>query len=790
MARLKKAVLVMIGILFISVLGGSVLVYFTLRSSLAIHSGIFSVGTAEEVTVLRDERGVAYIKASTLEDLYFAQGYIHAQERLWQMEFHRRTVQGKLSEIIGADFLGADRFLRTLGLNRIAQRVVEKTSAQGRIMMQSYARGINAFLENSKTIPEMLLLKTKAEPWSEVDVAGTLSLMAYNMGSNWTEESLRIALKEALHPKLYADILPPYVDWKTPAVWSKEQSASLINSQNLLELLNVAGLTSISGALPKFGSNSWVLSPSLHSGGFSLLANDPHLNINLPNLWYEICLELEGGEMKVYGWSIPGAPGVVIGYNNRVAWGMTNIGDTQDLFMEERHHDDPYRFKYEDEWYTAQIIEEEIKVEGQENPEMIEIIITRNGPLISNAPALSLRWTAYEIKTSTVDAIMLMNNARNWEDFRRALLEFSLPVQNIVYADVDGNIGFRTAGLVPIRKQGMGLEPSPGWSADYGWSGFIQMEELPELFNPPQGYIATANHRVVDESYPHQIMIDDALPYRMKRIVDVLGSGSSFTLEQMKALQNDWYNSQAANRLPLWFELLTDHENGLDEIGKESLTLLKEWFHDPVSYPDASAQTIYAGWYLNLIEDVFKEKMGENLYLQFISRGYFASNSLDYLLVKGESPWFNDNLDKILVHSFQRTVRELSELLGPDPKQWQWSDLQKISFDHILGKRALLKLFLNRGPYPIGGDNHTVGVARYLLNDPFNVKSAAGLRFIAVMKPQIESFGIIAGGQSGHFMSKHYDDQIDPWLKGDYYRLIHSQKELMDKKFSKMILKP
>jgi penicillin G amidase len=789
MYRLKKIVLVGIGVFLIVVLIGAGVLYFTLRSSLARHSGTFAVGTADEITILHDNRGVAYIKASTLQDLCFAQGYIHAQERLWQMEFHRWVVQGRLSEFLGEDFLERDRFLRALGLHRIAQRVVEKTSSHGRFILQNYVKGVNAFLEHAKPTPEMLLTRVKVEPWSEADVAGTLSLMAYNLGTNWTEESLRLALKNTLPSELYNEILPPYVDWKNPAIWTREQSAANINPETLLELLDFSDLTPVAGMIPKLGSNSWVINPTLYEGGSALLANDPHLNIGLPNIWFETCLEVDG-EMKVYGWSIPGAPGVVIGHNDRLAWGMTNIGDTQDLFIEERHPDDPYRFKYESEWYTARIINEKIKVKGQDEPELIEIIITRNGPLISNAPALSLRWTAYEIETSTVDAIMGMNNARNWKDFRRALFDFTLPVQNIVYADIDGNIGFWTAGLVPIRKQGVGLEPSPGWSSEYGWEGFIPMEELPELFNPPQGYIATANYRVVDDKYPYPIMIDDASPYRMIRIVDVLGSDSTFNLEDMKSLQNDWYNSHAATWLFLWLKMLTDYESELNEVGKESLNLLKDWMANPVSSPYASAPAIYANWYLNLIEDVFKEQMGESLYGRFISSGYFACNALDYLMKKEESGWFNAGLDQILLNSYLRTIDELSELLGPDPGQWQWHNLQKISFDHVLGKLTLLKGLLNRGPFPYGGDLETVGRARYLLHDPFNVYAAASLRFIAIMEPEIKSYAVIAGGQSGHFMSKHYDDQIDTWLKGHYYQLIHSQKELSEKKSSKIILRP
>ncbi len=791
MSRLKKVLLIVFVVLFVVILGGAGALYFTLRSSLATHSGSFSVGTDDDINILRDERGIAYIKASSPEDLYFAQGYVHAQERLWQMEFNRRVIQGRLSETIGADFLETDTFLRTIGIYRIAERIVDKTSPEGRVTLQSYARGINAFLEDANPTPEMLLLGMSPEPWNEVDAAGMLALMAYDLGSNYIVESTRLAIRETLPQQLYAEILPPFEDWNTPAIYTEEQAALSGNPQGLLELLDTADLNGISAYLPRLGSNSWVLSPALYDGKSALLANDPHLSIGLPSIWYEICLESEG-EMPVYGWSIPGMPLVVIGHNERIAWGLTNIGDTQDLFLEEQHPDDPHRFRYEDEWYTADVIEEEIKIKGQDEPELVEVIITRNGPLILKDPPMSLRWTAYEIETSPFDAVINLNRARNWDQFREALLGFTIPMQNIVYADVDGNIGFRTAGLAPIRKKGLGLEPSPGWSADYGWDGFIPMEEMPELFNPPQGYIASANHRVVDENYPYMIAIDDATPYRMVRITNQLSSGATLTLEDMKAMQTDWFNPHAAARLPRLLNLLSGHTSELNNFETAGLELLEKWSENPVSSPEDTAPAIYANWYLNFMEEVFKEKMGEELYRRFISNAYIAYKALDYQLEKEESAWFDDRLNELLLNSYRRTMNELTEQLGPDLDQWQWQDFQSISFDHILGEEDLLKPFFNRGPYPYGGDNETVGRANYLLNDPFNVTLAAGMRFIAIMKPQIEAYGIYAGGQSGHFMSDHYDNQLDAWVEGRYYKKIGSREELLEQqaKTREMILKP
>lgn len=791
MSRLKKILLVIIVVLLVVVTGGGGYLYFTLRSSIASHTGTVSVGTAVEANILRCERGVAYIKASTPEELYFAQGYTHAQERLWQMEFNRRVVQGRLSETIGADLLESDIFLRTIGLRRIAERIVDKTSPQGRAVLQSYARGVNAFLEDAGQTPEMLLLGVRPEPWDETDVAGMLALMTFDLGGNFNEESTRLALREKLSPQLYTEILPPFEDWDSPAIYTKDQVTASIKPgvEALLALMDAADLNGISAYLPRLGSNSWVISPDLYAGQTAVMANDPHLGISLPSTWYENSLELDG-RMPVYGWSIPGMPLVVVGHNERIAWGLTNIGDTQDLFLEERHPDDPHLFRYEDQWYTADIIEEEFKIKGQDDPEKVEIIITRNGPLIADDPPLSLRWTAYDIEASAVDAVISINEARNWDEFRLALFDFTIPMQNFVYADVDGNIGFRTAGMTPIRKQGLGLEPVPGWSADYGWKGYVPVEEMPELYNPPQGFIATANHRVTDDSYPHMIAIDDATPYRMNRIVDQLSAGIPLSLEDMKALQTDWFNPHAAARLPGWLDIIDENAFELDENEQKGLEILKAWVNNPVSLPEAAAPAIYAGWYLNFMEEVFKEEMGEELYRRFISRAYIAFKALDYQLEKEESAWFKEGPDRLLLVSYRRTINELEELLGTDPARWQWQDLQSISFDHLLGEEDMLKPFFNRGPYQYGGDNETVGRANYSLNDPFNVTLAAGLRFIAVMEPQVEAYGVYAGGQSGHFMSAHYDDYIQTWLDGNYYQIVSSSEGLVNQQTKEIILKP
>ncbi len=787
---MKKIGLKVIILLVVLIVGGFGIVYALLHSALPDYAGVVSLDVEDGVKVYRDDRGVAHIHAENWSDMVFAQGYVHAQERLWQMETHRRAVSGSISEIIGESMLEMDTLMRTLGLRRIAEELVEKSSDETVATMQSYVDGINSFLEEgNSTAPEFRILGFTPEPWTVEDAIGTVVLLAYNLGTNWREEAIRSAMHEELEPKLFAEILPPYDDWDTPPTWTQDQAVVAEGTvENLVSLVDRADLSDIS--LPGLGSNSWVVSPELSATETAVLANDPHLEQGLPSIWYENRLELNG-ELNLYGWSIPGAPGIVIGHNEYIAWGMTNIGDAQDLFMEEQHPDDPHRFLYDDEWYEAEVIIEEIVVKGEEEPVELEVIITRHGPLILDDPPMSLAWTAYDFQHSSADAIMDMNTARNWEEFRRATLAFSMPIQSIVYADVEGNIGFRTAGQVPIRKKGMGLVPAPGWSSEYGWDGYIPEEEMPELFNPPDGYIVTANHRVADDDYPYSIAIDYAPPYRMQRIVNELESKDRFTVADFRKLQNDWYNLHAATRLPGWVDIIKASSVNLEQPAEEGLDILEEWASNPVNLPEEPGPAIFQLWYLNFMEEVFREEMGDELYQTFIGSAYLAYNSLEYLLEKEESFWFERGISNLLLNSYVRTISQLVEEQGEEPSQWEWQQMQTISFDHIMGEVDIVRPILCRGPYPYGGDHMTVGRAAYSLKDPFKVNSVAGIRFIAVMNPaEVEAYGVMAGGQSGHFLSKHYDDQIEAWLKGDYYPLSFNLHDLAEGKTREMTINP
>ncbi len=780
MGRGKKIILIAVVVVFVLLAGVGIFGSNFLRSGLPEYKTEVELeGLVGEVGVHHDMRGVPYIAAVHEDDLYFMQGYLHAKERMWQMELQRRVVQGRLSEVLGEDQLQADMFLKKLGLDNIARRMHLNSSPKGRAVLESYARGVNAYLNSHPPSLEFRLLGFEPEPWEPLDSTGIISLMAFDLGSNWQAEAFRQALAEEIDPLLFKEIVPPYEGWETPRVLASpdpdgKSEDGATAADKILSLLEKSSLDHLY-ALPRLGSNSWVISPERSVTGTAVLANDPHLNLGLPSIWYENALTLREAEcdMDLYGWSIPGAPGIIIGHNRNISWGLTNIGDTQDLFLEERHPEDPYSFKYEGEFYEADVEIAEIKVDGRTDPEVVEIIHTRHGPLISDDPPMSLRWTAYEAGASTLDAVLKINEAEGWEDFRAALAHFAVPVQAFVYADVEGNIGFRVAGKLPIRKSGQGVMPSPGWEEGHGWEGFIPFDELPELYNPPEGFIASANNRVEPDDYPYLISLDNAPGYRKLRIDEVLSGLETISVEDSKELQTDWYNRHAAERLPFFLQVLKQNSCGLRMVDQEAVDVLIDWSEEPVNSGDAAGAAIFQTWYLNLMEELFKPELGDELYLEFQKQGYIASNALEALLEREESGWYPDGIEAPLIASFGRAVDDLTGKLGDDPAEWRWDELQTITFKHDLGAAPLIGNYLfNRGPFPYGGDFMTVGRARYAFEDPFNVINGAGLRFITVLdKGRIESEAVLAGGQSGHPLSPHYSDQLEAWLEGKYYRI-------------------
>jgi penicillin amidase len=483
-------------------------------------------GLSAPVEILRDRWGVPHIYAKTTEDVLFAQGFVHAQERLWQMDFNRRLVAGRLSEILGPVAVPLDRWMRTLTMRRVAESEVDLLDNESRQCLEAYAAGVNACIEHEPLPLEFRLLNYQPEPWIPADSLAWVKMMCWTLCVNWETEILRARLiaklgaeaVASLEPEVasqWVRVIPPGVDY------------SCIGSEALQRAAQSRQFTG-PAARQGIGSNNWVLSGSRTTTGKPILANDMHLGMGAPAIWFEN--HLSGGNLHVSGISFPGLPFIISGHNEHLAWGFTNgFPDVQDLYMEHvrRTPKGGAEYEFRGDWLEAEVKREEIKVKGAE-PVVEEVVITRHGPIINSLiegeemeSPLALRWTALD-KGDTLHVIIDMNRAASCEAFRDALRGWTCPTQNIVYADRQGNIGYSFPGNIPIRAKGNGMLPAPGWTGEYEWLGYIPYEELPHLFNPSPGYIASANNRVVDNGYPHWVSPDFCTSSRATRIVEMI----------------------------------------------------------------------------------------------------------------------------------------------------------------------------------------------------------------------------------------------------------------------------
>ncbi|NJN53046.1 MAG: penicillin acylase family protein, partial [Gammaproteobacteria bacterium] len=533
----------------------------------------------------------------------------------------------------------------------------------------------------------------------------------------------------------------------------------------------IAGLPSAS-----IGSNGWVVAPTRTRSGRALFAFDSHDSFAMPNLFHELHL-FYGDGRQLRGWSIAGLPGVVNGFNECLAWGLTNIGDSQDLFIETRDPDDTTRFKGRSGWYQATVEHVTIPVRGSD-AQTVRIVLTENGRLISDDPPLALRWSALELGELGIDALLDMNVATSWDQFDAALDGLAAPSTQVTYADVSGRIASRTVGVLPQRGKGTGLVPLRGEDPDSAWIGLLPTSALPRSIDPAVGFIAAANARLTpSEGFP--LVSDDNAPgYRMRRITQVLGDNDALDVDDMRALQVDWFNTQAS----LLLGPLTDgiDRSRLTPQAVDALVLLERWASQPINARDSAAATIYERWYITLADALFEPTLGAVLLNRLKRNGYVLNHALDWLILSAPTnSWWRNDRSGIITDSFQRAVDELQRTLDAPMAAWHWELLHTLEFRHELsGAVPLLGRLLDRGPFPWGGGNPTVGRARYDYDRPFAARAGATVRVVIEMSNPMRAYAIMPGGQSGHFLSAHYDDQIPAWLAGELVPLAATPEDV------------
>ena len=798
MRTVLRILLILLVVVLILGMAGFGVGYATVRRAWPQTRGTLQVpGLQAPVTVIRDRWGVPHIYASNPHDLFFAQGYVHAQDRFWQMEFWRRLSSGRLAEVLGKSALPTDRFVRTIGWHRAAAQDWERADPETRAVLEAYSEGVNAYISTHKgrlglefTLLGLTGKKFDPEPWTPVHSIAWGKVMAWDLGGNMSYELLRAGIIARLGTGAVPDLMPaPPPD--RPVIVPHPLTRATLQS-----IPEAVFTTHFLGEGDDLGSNNWVVAGSRTETGMPLLANDPHLGLQMPSIWYEVGLHCEpkGPDCpyNVVGASFAGVPGVVIGHNDRIAWGVTNVNpDVQDLFIEKVNPENPNQYEYRGRWEDMQIIREEIRVAGQEEPVVVFARITRHGPIINDIVGgeekdwsygwqpLALSWTALQPGTLT-RSILLLNRAQNWEDFREALSYWDVPSQNFIYADVDGNIGYQMPGRIPIRGRGDGSVPVPGWTGEYDWVDYIPFDDLPRAFNPPEGYIVTANNAVVGPDYPYLLTVDwsDRTALRAQRIVELIEKLTPISVDDMKAIQGDNLSVWTRAVLPYVTALSTD-----DPRLKEALDLLRAW--DGRSTRDSAAAALFESFRLHLAERTFRDDLGDSLLRQAKSPVLYA---LESMVKDPQSPWFDDRRtpktetrDEILLLALKDAVAELTERLGPNMEKWRWGDLHTATFkNQALGQSGIawIERIFNRGPVATDGTAGAVNNTGYNLNTPYDVRSGPSYRQIVDAGDWSRSVSMHTTGQSGHPFHRHYDDMIDPWRNIQYHPMLWSRTEV------------
>ncbi|MFX1323633.1 MAG: penicillin acylase family protein [Promethearchaeota archaeon] len=714
-------------------------------------------GIKENVEILWDKWGIPHIYAESTNDVYYALGYVHASHRLWQMEFFRRVATGKLSELVGKATLDRDKHYKIIGLHRIAQRCAQEMSSdptsENFQAINSYVNGVNSYIKKATINPpiEFAVLNIELREWKLEDTLKIVSLIEWGLGNgSYPLEILREYLINHLGIEMANKIFPLY---------------SGANSEGSL------------------GSNSWAISPNKSVSNSVLLASDPHLTLTVPAIW--MFVHLISSEMNVLGTSFPGIPGIPIGHNEDIAWGVTNASaDTVDLFKLEINPDNENQYKFNEQWVDFEKLKEPIKVSGREDPIPFTVKNTKHGPVveyielttkvykIALPDQYALNWSSFKASLeNSLEGFKIINQASNWKEFKEGCSRLTISPQNFIYGDREGNIGHQQAGKLPLRRYGNGATVTPGIDEKFMWSGLAPFEKMLSVYNPNNDFVYTANYN--EDRAPNDVLIsqDQIKPYRQIRIKRLLQSNEEFSIQDFKNFQLDLYTEEAVELLPTMLEQVKSELT--TKAHQEILSLLENW--DFYLTKNSIAGAFYKIWCQETFKLILIPLIGKELFDVYFEIFPFELKRL-FNLYENEK----EDLKKILFDAFKNTISFLTKKFSSDITKWQWGNLHKVILTHPFSQADEAAEILNIGPFKLGGDPNTLNNGYYSPSSNFEVVVGPSMRQIHDLSDWDKSIGVLPGGQSGLPFHKHYRDLMRLWVKGKYIPLLFSREKIVE----------
>ena len=782
---LKKILLALssLVVILVAVIG---VFYILLNKSVPNYSGEIAIaGIQSTVKIYRDSNAVPYIKAKNETDAAFALGYVHAQERLFQMDIYRRAAEGRLSEIFGSRAVPFDKMFRTIGIYRNVERNYSSQKPEIKKILEAYAAGANSYIKNAdgNFSFEFNVLNYNPGLWKPEESLAIGKMLAWELNLSWWTKIAFIKLAEKIGTEKLSEVLPNF----------KENGPTIIHSKNAKGIALIDDFLKTDKQFRKFigftgthiGSNNWVVNGKLSESGKPIIANDPHLAFQAPGKWFAAVIR--GGNWDADGFTLPGVPAVIIGKNKNISWVLTNLMADDADFYADVIDSTGTKYLLNNSWRNLSIIKDTILVKDSAS---VPFVIRRDyrGPIISglhpfnsyfhhkskSRKILSMRWTALEFNDDFY-SLMMINKAKNWDDFNAALRHFNAPGQNFVYADKDGNIGYAAAAKLPIRPKQNQTYIYDGTVTSSDWKGFVPFNKMPKMFNPRQNFIASANNKVVKKFKFHISNIWEP-PSRIKRINELLHSKDKFSVKDFEKFQMDFKSKYAEKIVPFILNAFNNVELK-DENLKISLSLLKQW--NFVMNKASQTPSIYLMFYQKLMKNIFEDEMGEELFEEYIFLANVPYRVIYKLLKDNNSDWF-DNIntikvetrDEIIHKSLSDALDKLEKDYGENPANWQWGNLHKVTFKHLFhGYNSIVDKIIDAGPFKIGGDGTTIFNTEYSFTKPFDVTLGPSMRFIFDFSTPDKFWFIMPLGQSGNIFSNHYSDMTQKWLHGKYIEI-------------------